>query len=875
VRIAASTYGLTLAAVAVAGIVRWLLDPVLGDHLPFPTFFAAIAFAAWIGGWRPALLATALGFLFALFFFIPPRMSVLGTSGPHLVGLVVYLIVGLTLAGFGEAMRISQYRLAEQGERLRTTLASIGDAVITTDSEGLITNLNAPAESLTGWTNDEAVGQPLDVVFRIVNETTRKPVENPAIRSLRDGVIVGLANQTVLIAKDGTERAIDDSAAPIRCKEGQVVGCVLIFRDVTEQRYLQRRSSLLASVVQSSEDAIISKSLDGTVQTWNVAAERLFNYSSAEIVGRPISLLIPADRAAEEERILARLQAGERIEPFYTVRMRSDGSPVHVSLTISPIRDEAGEIIGASKMVRDITERKLAEEKLRESEARYRAIGEAIDFGVWMCDSEGRNTYASESFLRLVGITQEECSGDGWGHFLHPDEAEATIVAWKECVRTGGVWDREHRFKGVDGQWHSVLARGVPVKDEGGRILGWVGINLDISRLKQAEEALREGDRRKDEFLATLAHELRNPLAPVRNAVQLLHMKGPAIPELQWARDVIDRQMQAMTRLIDDLMDLSRISRNKLELRKERVELATVVQGAVETSRPLIEEQGHELVVSLPPEPIFLNADVTRLAQVFLNLLNNAAKYTERGGRIDLRAERQGSDMVVSVKDTGIGISSEHLSKLFTMFSQVEGSLARSQGGLGIGLALVKRLVEMHGGSIEAHSEGPGKGSEFLVRLPIVIERRNAPIRPVGNDGASPNSKLRILVVDDNRDAASTVGMLLKLMGNTIRTAHDGEEAVQAAGEFRPQVVLLDIGLPKMNGYDAASRIRQQEWGTKMILVAVTGWGQEDDRRKSKEAGFDHHMVKPVDPQSLMKLLAEFSEAAGRKHGSSTDVEMT
>ena len=364
--------------------------------------------------------------------------------------------------------------------------------------------------------------------------------------------------------------------------------------------------------------------------------------------------------------------------------------------------------------------------------------------------------------------------------------------------------------------------------------------------LHAGKEALRDADRRKNEFLATLAHELRNPLAPVRNAVEILRMKGPDIPELHWARDIID-----------DLMDISRINQGKLELKREQVELANIVQGAIETSRPLIESMGHELTVTLPPGPVIVDADLTRLAQVFLNLLNNAAKYTERGGRIDLRAELQGSDVVVSVTDTGIGIPADKLPTLFEMFSQVEEALSRSRGGLGIGLCLVKRLVEMHGGSVEAKSGGLGQGSEFVVRLPIVVEQTYP--RQVSDDGdqAQPTSDLRILVVDDNRYVAESLAMLLKMMGNNVHTAHDGEEAVTAAREFQPQVVLCDIGLPKLNGYEACRQMKAQAWDKNMILIAVTGWGQDDDRRKSAAAGFDHHLIKPVDPQALMKLLAK------------------
>jgi len=657
---------------------------------------------------------------------------------------------------------------------------------------------------------------------------------------------------------DGSVHLLDGRGYVFRDEQNRPLRLVGVNIDVTDRKQaeedLRQQTTMLRGITDGTTDLIYVKDRESRLIFANPVTLSVIGLTAEEIVGKN-----EAERytdPAEADAIMANdrriMESGEAdfVEETFT---GPAGTRIYLS-TKSPMKDEQGTVIGLIGISRDITDRKRQEEALQHSEARYRAIGEAIDFGIWMCDAEGRNTYASESFLRLLGLTQEQCSDFGWGEILHPDDAQQTIAEWKDCVRSGGVWDREHRFKGVDGQWHHILARGVPLKDDQQRVLGWVGINLDIGRLKQAEELLRDADRRKDEFLATLAHELRNPLAPVRNAVQLLHMKGPAVPELEWARGVIDRQMQAMTRLIDDLMDVSRISRNKLELRRENILLETVLQGAIETSRPLIEQQGHELTVTSHAESLTLDADLTRLAQVFLNLLNNAAKYTEPGGRIAVTVERQGSDVVVAIKDSGIGIAPDKLPKILEMFSQLEGSLSRSQGGLGIGLCLVKRLVEMHGGSVEAHSDGLGLGSEFIVRLPLVIERPLVGQSPSDNDDISC-SKLRVLVVDDNKDAAATISMVLKILGNTVRQAHDGEEAVLAAAEFRPQVILLDIGLPKLNGYEACRKIREQPGGKTIVIIAVTGWGQEDDRRKSSEAGFDQHLIKPVNPQAVMKIL--------------------
>jgi signal transduction histidine kinase len=381
--------------------------------------------------------------------------------------------------------------------------------------------------------------------------------------------------------------------------------------------------------------------------------------------------------------------------------------------------------------------------------------------------------------------------------------------------------------------------------------------NVAEHALREREQALREADRRKDEFLATLAHELRNPLAPIRNAVQLLSRQGPADSALQSARQMIDRQVRHMVRLIDDLLDVSRITQGKIELRKERVSLATIVEQALETSRPHL---GHELTVSLPSEPLHIDADPVRLAQVFSNLLNNACKYTEKGGRIWLTAEREGSEVVVKIKDTGIGLAPQHLPQLFRMFSQAPSSLERSQGGLGVGLSLARGLVEMHHGRIEARSAGQGLGSEFIVRLPALALAPGAqPLDPDAAGAGASGVPRRILVVEDNRDTAFSLAALLRMEGNQVEIAHDGLEALQKASGYEPEVVLLDIGLPKMDGYDACRAMRAQPWGKRALIIAVTGWGQDEDRRRSKEAGFDMHLVKPVEHPALLKLLADVS----------------
>jgi CheY-like chemotaxis protein len=401
--------------------------------------------------------------------------------------------------------------------------------------------------------------------------------------------------------------------------------------------------------------------------------------------------------------------------------------------------------------------------------------------------------------------------------------------------------------------------------DSAGQPLALATVSQDVTERRRLEDDLRksaadlsEVDRRKDEFLATLAHELRNPLAPLCNMLEVWKRAGDDAELVHRARDTMERQLGQMVRLVDDLLDLNRITHNRLELRPGQVELSSAIQQAVEAARPLADSAGHELRVTLPAEPIYLHADPARLAQVFGNLLNNSCKYTGRGGTISVTAQRLGDDVVVTVTDTGIGIPPDKLNSIFDMFAQVDQSLERAQGGLGIGLTLVKRLVQMHGGSIEARSAGEGHGSEFVVRLPVLVGTATA-VTPEPPTAPPLLPHRRILVVDDNRDSALSLAMLLEITGNETYTAHDGLGAIEAVEKHRPEVVLLDIGLPKLSGHDVCRRVRDQSWGKDIVLIALTGWGQEEDRRLSQEAGFDGHLVKPVDYAALLELLSSLA----------------
>jgi PAS domain S-box-containing protein len=859
-------YSVAAAGLLAALALRWVLDPVVGSSLPFVTMFGAVAAAVWVGGYQPAILVALLGYLGCNYLFIEPRGAFALKGVETAVGLVAYLFTCALVIAFGEAMRAAEFRATQRGELLQITLRSIGDAVITTDNHGRVTQLNPVAESLTGWGQAEALGQPLDAVFRIVNEATRQPVESPVRRALREGTVVGLANHTMLVRRDGTEIAIDDSAAPIRDERGLVSGCVLIFRDVTVQRTLEREKTTqlltarrLAAIVESSDDAIVAKSLEGVIQSWNLAAERLFGYSAEEAVGRHISLVIPKERIAEEDQIIASLRAGRRIEHFETERVRKDGGRIFVSLTISPIKDEAGAVVGASKIVRDITDRKRAE---ADRETFVTVIENSTDF-IGMCDLEGVPFFINRAGLAMVGLDGlEQARATPVREFFFPEDQPRMMGEFFPRVLEAGHGEIEVRFRHFKtGEPRWMAYKVLTLRDTAGKPVGFATVSQDVTERRRLEDDLRrlaadlsEADRKKDEFLAMLAHELRNPLAPLSYGVQTLRRAGTPADAVGATADMLERQVAQMARLVDDLLDMSRITQGKIELRTRRVELGPVLEQAVEAVRALHRSIGQELSIVLPQEPVTLDADPARLAQVVGNLLNNASKFTDKGGRIALTVEREGGHVAIRVRDTGIGISAENLPRVFDMFAQVDTSLERSRDGLGIGLTLVKTLVEMHGGTVEARSDGPGLGSEFVVRLPVLAEGPEGGPKETVSTAAS-RSRRRILIVDDNEDGAESLALLLTVSGHETHTVHDGLEGIAAIERLRPDLVLLDIGLPGLNGYEVCRRVRQQPWGRDLALVALTGWGQQEDRERSKAAGFTTHMVKPVDPDRLMRLV--------------------
>jgi two-component system CheB/CheR fusion protein len=527
-----------------------------------------------------------------------------------------------------------------------------------------------------------------------------------------------------------------------------------------------------------------------------------------------------------------------------------------VSAFAYPVKDTSGGVREVVLVHQDVTEGHHQQEELRASEERLRLALAAGRMNVWDWDLASDVVRCSDNAREFWGIEIGQASD--FMRVIHPEDVPLVVQAANDALAKDGsddVYGSEYRLVRADGRIRWMQSRGRIDRGSDGRPARIFGVTIDVTDLKEAEEQLRLEDRRKDEFLATLAHELRNPLAPIRTGLALMRMeRDPDATER--TRQMMERQLGHMVRLVDELLDLSRVTRGTVHLEKERADLLAILGTAIEASRPVLDEAGVQLTLRLPEAPVILDADRTRIAQVVSNILNNAAKFTEPGGRVELSAAVHGADVRVSVTDTGAGIPAGMLTQIFEMFVQVRDARVGGQPGLGIGLTLVRRLVDLHGGRVWAESPGPGGGSTFHVTLPLAPAvaasdtARSAP-PAVG----SPSSR-RVLVVDDNLDAAEMLGMLLSLDGHDVRTASNGPEAIAVAQQFRPQVALLDIGLPGMSGYELAGRLRAAAGPAGLVLVAVTGWGQEEDRRRSRDAGFDDHLTKPVDPAAVLDIVA-------------------
>ncbi|MCY0389247.1 PAS domain-containing protein [Robbsia sp. Bb-Pol-6] len=641
-----------------------------------------------------------------------------------------------------------------------------------------------------------------------------------------------------------------------------------------------------AQMIEHAPCGLLVTTTRGLIVRANATFSRWLGYEAGEIIAqrRLQDFLTLAGRAFHQTHWAPLLEIQRSVAEVKLDVMHRDGRLVPMLINATRRRYGEGEFDELAVMV--VTERhryeselllarKHAETALDARLVAQRALEENRDvlslalrgarMGVWSRDLTTQEITWSRELEELIGLSDGRFQASVAAFYarVHDDDREMVRQAVERALTQRADYTVEFRLLHGDGQWRWMEGRGRALYDADGQALSLHGLFIDISARKQGEalltqlnRQLSDADRRKDEFLATLAHELRNPLAPMRNVLELLRQKEFSDPQVLWSREVFERQLQHMTHLVDDLLEVSRITQGKLELRKQPVELASVMSAAVETSRPLMLAGAHQLVVQFPNAPIVLDADPTRLSQMLQNLLNNAAKYTPAGGLVTLSAERVGDEAVISVRDSGIGIAQEHLTSIFEMFSQLSPALDRAQGGLGIGLSLVRALTELHGGQVSADSDGDGRGSLFTVRLPVC----DVPVPP-----AAPESGLlplasrdgrRILIVDDNEDAALSLSMVLESGNQEVRTAFTGLSGLHAAETFRADVVILDIGLPDINGYEVARRIRATGWGKRLLLIALTGWGQEQDKRDAAAAGFDHHFTKPVDFHGLLTVLA-------------------
>jgi len=498
---------------------------------------------------------------------------------------------------------------------------------------------------------------------------------------------------------------------------------------------------------------------------------------------------------------------------------------------------------------------KEAQDRAWSTEQQFRVMADGAPAMIWVSNAQGMVEFVNREYCEFLGVTQEEVRRETWRMPVHPDDTDVYTKTHAAALANQASFRSRVRVRHATGDWRWVESSASARFSESGVFLGHVGLSPDITATVRAQQQLEQADQRKDEFLAMLSHELRNPLAPIRNAADILEAASVTPEQLRWASGMIRRQAVRMAGLLDDLFDVARIAEGKLALSLQQASFPAIIDAAVEVTKPAFDRKRHRLNVNLPAEPTMLRADPLRLSQVFSNLLTNAAKYTDPGGRIELTAAADNGRLKVSVKDNGIGIPAEALTRVFALFSQMESTNARAEGGMGIGLALAKGIVELHGGAIEAQSRGRGHGSEFIVTLPVAVAPAAADSSPDGQRTATSGDRCRVLIADDNRDAADSLATLLTLAGHDMRVAYDGLAALSAAREFHPEMALLDIDMPGLDGYAVAEALRAEPWAAQLAIVAITGWGNQQSARRAEEAGFDAHLVKPVDPERIKSLL--------------------
>jgi PAS domain S-box-containing protein len=892
----ATRYAVAVGVAVGAVLLRLAFDPVWGVKLPYITLFPAIMLSAWLGGLWPGIVTTLITGTAAEYFWMEPVRSWAVTDRSELLGTAVFVAVGIVISVLNEAWRRGMDAVVESEGRLDVTLSSIGDAVIATDNEGRVTRLNAIAEQLTGWTEEDAIGRPLKDVFVIINEESRQPAENPVYRVLRDGAITGLANHTLLVSKDGREITIDDSAAPIRTAEGRMAGVVMVFRDITERRRAEReRTGLLEAErsarreIETAEQQLQTALQAGRMGTWQYTIatggvrwspglEAIHGLAPGTFAGSFEAFrneIYPADRDQVLKAIGAAVSEGRDHRVEYRI-VRPDGAVRWVEGVGKILEDEEGRPDRMVGVCTDITERKQSEE-------RFRLAVEAAPAAMIMVDQRGTIILINALTEQLLGYSRNELVGQSVDRFV-PSRFRDQHAEH----RRGFFSDSRPRPMGAGRDLFAVRRDGTevpveiglsPIQTADGLLV--LAAVTDITERKRVEEErsrllvrehaarteIERASRLKDEFLAVLSHELRTPLNAVLGYSRLLRSGVLPPDRAGHALEAIERNAHAQARLVESLLDLSRVMAGKLELDLQTVNLSEIVEAALDVVRPDAEAKGVTLAVIPPQSAITLVGDSGRLQQVFWNLLSNAVKFTPRDGRITVRWDKQNGGVRIEVSDDGQGISADFLPHIFERFTQADSRKRRSPAGLGLGLALVREMVHAHGGTVIAESLGEGRGTTFVVTLPV--SSGAAALAPEKTsqlvlDPVASLGRIDILVVDDDGDARDLIALLLESRGAVAHTVSSAAEALEAIRQRRPDVLLADLRMPHEDGYSLIRRLRdrEREHGQQRLpAVAVTAYASPSDRERAIAAGFDWHVTKPVDPEDLARAIAKVARA--------------
>jgi PAS domain S-box-containing protein len=766
-------------------------------------------------------------------------------------------------------------RAAPGEEQFRVFVESVRDyAMLILDPEGRVATWNRGAEAIKGWSASEIIGQHFSRFYPPESIASGLP-ERELTGAARDG---RFEDEGWRMRKDGTRFWANVIITALRDAENELIGYAKVTRDLTERRRheesLRQNEARFRSLVEGVRDyAIFMLDVDGRVTTWNAGAQHIMGYDAVDAIGEHLSTFYPQDgrqrELAQHELSTATIEGRFEDEGW---RVRKDGSRFWASVILTAVRNPSGVLVGFSKITRDLTERRKHESSLRQSEERVRLLVESvIDYSIITVDEQGFVNSWNLGAERITGFPGPEIIGRHFSH-LYPPEDIAANKPWQQLIRANDgtrVNEEGWRVRKDGSQFWANSVIGKLPSGEGPGVTFYI-VTQDLTQRRHAE-SLADTAQKMHEFIAMLAHELRNPLAPIRNAVALMQRRNIQDPIVESMRQTIERQSGQLARIIDELLDVNRVARGQFTIEKETLDLREILQRAIETSRPLIDARQHKLDVHMGSVPIPVHADPLRLQQVVVNLLNNAAKYTPSQGSITLIASAIDGHAEIRVRDTGKGIPRDALDRVFDLFIQLEPNSGSALGGLGVGLALVRRIVELHGGRVQARSEGLGRGAEFNVRLPL---SQSAIVAHLGDDTLEPRfaSTVRVLVIDDNVDAADSLTLMLQAAGQEARAVYDGATALRLCETFRPHLILLDIGMPQMNGYDVARAIRSSPGGHDPVIAAVSGWGQEADKARAAAAGFDRHFTKPIAESALRTLVAEAAERRINRIGGSTGV---